>query len=152
MEKEKSNLRGWTNLILAIGGLVFLLYAVRAQHEPYVQASLELDQAMGMRGEVNELAKRLSIPSDGIELYGAITEGDRFIYAYRLLDVPEGTPEIAVALLRSRPFVMNVACTLPDAKRWIEAGMSFVYHYADSEGRHITTIQVTPDDCATLSH
>ena len=73
--------------------------------------------------------------------------GNRLTYYFTI--TTQDVANLNVKQLRAKqiPKARNGACTTPNIRALLDAGVTYVYHYSDRSGRFVTEFEISSADC-----
>jgi hypothetical protein len=111
--------------------------------------TMGVNSQMALSKLASDMNKTLPMMIDkDTELVATVGLPDMFVYNYRLVNhaAQDLDPKKINELMK--PGIINSACTTPETReQFLQKGLSLRYSYADKDRQHVTSIDVTPQDC-----
>jgi hypothetical protein len=112
-------------------------------------ATIDVTSQTALSKLASDMNKTLPMMIDkDTELVATIGLQGTFVYNYRLVNhvAQDLDPQKINELMK--PNIINSACTTPETRdQFLHKGVTLRYSYADKDRRHVTSIDVTPQDC-----
>jgi hypothetical protein len=132
------------SIVLGVAGSL----AAKTYFKPSPE-TIDVNSQIGLSKLASDMNKTLPMMIDkDTELVATVGLPDMFVYNYRLVNhvVQDLDPQKIKELMK--PGIINSACTTPETReQFLQKGVSLRYSYADKDRQHVTSIDVTPQDC-----